>query len=149
MAKTDLLRNIFLFHDLTIDELALIEAISQEEHINQGTIIFREGAVGDKFYIIVSGAIKISQQIPGMGEEALAILKSGEYFGEMSLIDNATRSASAIAETDTILQTITKADFEDLLFSYKEIAYKLLWIFCRTLSSHLRNMNRKLTDLFQ
>ena len=149
MTKPELFKDVYLFRDLTYDELTLFEAISQEEHIKKGTIIFREGNPGDKFYIIMSGSVKISQQIPGMGEEALAVLKKGEHFGDMSLMDNTVRCASAIAEEDTVVKTIAKADFDDLLFSYKEIAYKLLWVFCRTLSSHLRNTNKKLTDLFQ
>ncbi len=149
MIEDDLLRKIFLFRDLTSDELALVEAISQEEQFKKGTTIFREGTTGDKFYFVISGAIKLCQQIPGMGEEALVVIKSGEHFGEMSLMDNTVRSASAIADEDSVLKTITKVDFDDLLFSYKEIAYKLLWVFCRTLSSRLRNTNKQLTDLFQ
>jgi CRP-like cAMP-binding protein len=79
-----------------------------------------------------------------MGEEALAILEPGDYFGEMALIDDAPRSADAITNTTCVVGTITKAAFEDLLFMHKDLAYDLLWSFVRTLSSRLRETNEKM-----
>ena len=64
--------------------------------------------------------------VPGMGEEALAVLKSGAYFGEMALIDDFPRSAHAIVHEKCRLFVIRKEDLEDLLFVDRDLAYELL-----------------------
>jgi len=143
-----LLRKIKLFEDLTEEELRRIEAICQQERLAKDTVVFKEGEEGDKCYLITEGAVRISKFIPGVGEEALAVLKAGDYFGEMALIDNFPRSAYAIANADTTCLTISKAALDRLLAEDKEIAYKLLWTFCRTLSARLRETNEKISAFF-
>ena len=96
-------------------------------------------------YVILSGAVRISRQVPGMGEEALAVLRAGNYFGEMSLIDESPRSADAKAHESCELLVLKKDDLEDLLFVDRDLAYDLLWSFVRTLSGRLRETNDKMT----
>jgi CRP-like cAMP-binding protein len=110
-------------------------------------MIFKEGDQGDKMYLILDGAVRISRQVPGMGEEALAVLKTGTYFGEMALIDDFPRSADARAHEACRLFVIRKEDMEDLLFVDRDLAYDLLWTFVRTLSARLRSTNDKMTFL--
>ena len=107
--------------------------------------IFQEGEKGDKFYLIIDGAVRISRFVPGMGEEALAVLRPGAYFGEMALIDDSPRSAHAIVHEKCRLFVIRKEDLEDLLFVDRDLAYELLWNFVRTLSARLRETNDKMT----
>ena len=85
-------------------------------------------------YLILSGAVRISRQVPGMGEEALAVLRAGTHFGEMALIDDFPRSADARAHEACRLFVVRKEDMEDLLFVDRDLAYDLLWSFVRTLS---------------
>jgi CRP-like cAMP-binding protein len=144
----EILKKIYFFEGLTQKELSEITKICQNVSYKKGDIIFKEGSFGDKFYIITKGAIRISKVIPNIGEEALAVLKSGDYFGEMALIDDFPRSADAIANEDAVLMTISKSDLDNLLYFNKEIAYKLLWTFCRTLSTRLRETNEKLVGFF-
>jgi CRP-like cAMP-binding protein len=92
--------------------------------------------------------VRISTIVPGVGEEALTILREGEYFGEMALIDDAPRSASAIANDDTILLLIKKDNFRKLLTQETGIAYKLLWVFTKTLSARLRKTDEQLKSIF-
>ena len=94
--------------------------------------------------MIINGAVRISQAISGTGEEALTILGKGDYFGEMALIDESPRSADVIIHENSELLVISKKDFDDLLFFNKEIAYKMLWAFVRTLSRRLRETNDKI-----
>lgn len=148
MEITKLFRSIYLFKDLSEEELALISAITAEREFSQGEVVFKEGEVGDAFYVVLEGKIRISKFVAGVGEEALAILEKGNYFGEMALIDEFPRSASAIAHIDCRLLMMDKADFTSLLSNHKEIAYKLLWVFCRTLSQRLRETNEKIAGLF-
>ncbi|MCA1663957.1 MAG: cyclic nucleotide-binding domain-containing protein, partial [Myxococcales bacterium] len=119
---------------------------SEEEH-KGATTIFEEGDKGDKFYLIIDGAVRISRMVTGMGEEALAVLKAGAYFGEMALIDYFPRSAHAIVHEKCRLFVIRKEDLEDLLFVDRDLAYELLWNFVRTLSGRLRETNDKMTFL--
>src|SRR4029077_13955557 len=82
---------------LSSKELRLLAAFSSEEMFKAGQNIFMEGERGDKLYILLDGQVRISKFIPGVGEEALAILERGDFFGEMALIDRAVRSADAKA----------------------------------------------------
>jgi hypothetical protein len=142
-----LLARINLFSGLQPSYLRHIANLGLEENYDPGALIFAEGAQGDKVYLILSGAVRISRQVPGMGEEALAVLRAGTYFGEMALIDNFPRSADARAHEACRLFVIRKEDLEDLLFVDRDLAYDLLWSFVRTLSSRLRETNDKMTFL--
>src|SRR5450432_2892679 len=92
----EILAQIDLFSGLPSGHLRRVVDIGLEEAYRSNATIFSEGEPGDKFYLIVEGAVRISRIVPGMGEEALAVLRPGAYFGEMSLIDDAPRSAHAL-----------------------------------------------------
>jgi CRP/FNR family cyclic AMP-dependent transcriptional regulator len=143
----EILAQIDLFVGLPAAHLQRFVDIGSEETHKGNTTIFEEGSVGDKFYLVVGGAVRISRVVPGMGEEALAVLRPGAYFGEMSLIDDAPRSAAAIAHEKTKLFVIARRDLEDLLFVDRDLAYDFLWNFLRTLSRRLRATNDKMTFL--
>ena len=83
----------------------------------------------------------------GLGEEALAILRDGQAFGEMSLIDEGPRSADALAHEGSRLLVIEKEALEDLLFVDRDLAYDFLWKMVRMLSSRLRETTNKMTFL--
>jgi len=141
------LREIYLFKNLSDRALGEVAALAYTEEYAKGERIFSENDPGNKFYLILSGEVRISKNILGIGEEALAILKEGSYFGEMALIDDAVRSADAIAERRCVLSVITRQDFEQFLSENRDLAYELLWTFVRTLSGRLREMNAKMTFL--
>ncbi|UCG29362.1 MAG: cyclic nucleotide-binding domain-containing protein [candidate division WOR-3 bacterium] len=148
MKEKDVLSQVYLFRELTPGEMERLLSISKEKKVKKNEIVFREGDIGDAFYLIVTGSVRISTLVPGVGEEALTILKEGEYFGEMALIDDAPRSASAIANDDAMLLCIGKDDFRKLLERQTDIAYKLLWIFTKTLSARLRKTDEQLKSIF-
>ncbi|MES1204740.1 MAG: cyclic nucleotide-binding domain-containing protein [Pseudomonadota bacterium] len=143
----ELLSKVHMFEGLQPAYLRRIAAIGTREQHATGTTIFSEGAVGDKMYLILSGAVRISRDIAGMGEEALAVLRPGNYFGEMSLIDDSPRSADAKSHEACEVFVIRKEDLEDLLFVDRDLAYDLLWNFVRTLTGRLRETNDKMTFL--
>jgi CRP/FNR family transcriptional regulator, cyclic AMP receptor protein len=143
----EILAQIDLFNGLPQGHLRRVVDIGVEEQYRTGATIFPEGTPGDKFYLIVEGAVRISRVVPGMGEEALAVLRPGNYFGEMSLIDDAPRSATAMCHERCRLFVINRRDLEDLLFVDRDLAYELLWNWVRTLSRRLRATNDKMTFL--
>lgn len=136
-----------LFKGLSDRHLLRLTGIGREERFKRGDYIFREGDPGDKFFLVLEGAVRISRMVPGMGEEALSILRHGQAFGEMSLIDDAPRSADAIAHEKCRLYVVIKEDMEDLLFVDRDLAYDFLWKMVRLLSTRLRETTDKMTFL--
>jgi CRP-like cAMP-binding protein len=145
--RVERLAKVALFQGLTRPALELIARVANEESHGLGTLIFQHGQAGDKLYMILDGRIRISRDVPGMGEEALAILGPGAVFGEMALIDSAPRSADAKVHERCRLLALPKDAFEDLLFLHKDLAYEVLWSFVRMLTVRLRETNDKLTFL--
>ncbi|MEO7734836.1 MAG: cyclic nucleotide-binding domain-containing protein [Kofleriaceae bacterium] len=143
----EILAQIDLFNGVPLTHLRRVVDIGLEEQYRSSATIFAEGSPGDKFYLIVEGAVRISRIVPGMGEEALAVLRPGAYFGEMSLIDDAPRSATVVCHERCRLFVVHRKDLEDLLFVDRDLAYELLWNWVRTLSRRLRATNDKMTFL--
>jgi len=145
MSRTvDLLTPIPLFADLADDELTKIAELCESKSYESGEYIFREGEPGNRLFIIVDGGVRISREIPGAGEEALAVLKRGALFGEMAVFDRSERSTDAISHGGTTVLTISRAEFEMLLDFNRALAYKVLWAMVRMLSGRLRSTNDSL-----
>ena len=142
----ELLKKIHLFENLTEPELEKILKVCVKQPVARDAVIFKEGDPGDRCYIITLGSVRISKYIPNVGEEALAVLKPGDYFGEMALVDNFPRSANAIANEDTDVFAINKTDLDRVLIADRELGYKLLWTFTKTLSKRLRETNEKIAS---
>jgi CRP-like cAMP-binding protein len=145
--RIEQLRRIQLFSGLKQPALELIAKVATEETHALGTMIFQHGDAGDKLYLILDGKIRISRNVAGMGEEALAILGPGQVFGEMALLDESPRSADARVHDRCRLLAIPKDGFDDLLFLHKDLAYEVLWSIVRLLVHRLRETNDKLTFL--
>jgi CRP/FNR family cyclic AMP-dependent transcriptional regulator len=132
--KVLVLKSLNLFKDTPENILADLAPLMKEMQYEQGTEIFKEGETGDCMYIIQQGNIKIHK-----GNTALAILKEKEVFGELSLLDADTRSASATADTDCILYKIDQEPFYELMDERPEVAKGFIKILCQ----RLRTMNEK------
>ena len=148
MVDLGLLKKVTLFEGLNHAQLAKVAALGEQRKIAAGAFIFRENTQGEEMYLIEEGKVRISKTVPGIGEEALAILEPGSYFGEMAVMDDAPRSADAIAHISCTLQVITKESLDQLMFIDKEIAYILLWTFVRTMAGRLRETNEKIKAFF-
>ena len=142
------LRHCALFESLSADQLEKVAEIASPRDYQAGEGIFREGSLGDEMYVVVTGTVRISKEIPGAGEEALTLLGPGSYFGEMAAIDDASRSADAVAHTGCSLLAVRREDLDRVMFLDKDLAYALLWAFVRTLSSRLRETSEKLRSFF-
>ena len=108
-----------------------------------GEAIFREGDESDAAYLIVSGNIRIVKGNGPASQKELAVVRAGEYIGEMGAIDNQPRSASAIAEDTVVCAPITPAEFMNMLRGDSEEAIELLKI----LFERLRQASRKLAGI--
>ena len=142
------LKEIELFSGLTSHHLEALASITEDREYPAGTVLFEEGATGDELFMVLKGKVRISKMVEGVGEEALAILEPGTYFGEMALISDLARSAHAICSTPCEMGVIRREAFEQLLFLDKDLAYELLWTFVRTLSARLAETNDKIKAFF-
>ncbi len=142
------LRACPLFQTLSTEQLARVASITSRRELPGGATIFAEGAVGDEMYVVLSGRVRISKRLPGVGEEALAILEPGAWFGEMAMIDDSPRSADALAHTSCALAVLRREELEQLMFVDKDLATVVLWAFVRTLSERLRETNEKIQGFF-
>lgn len=145
MERSTQIRNVQLFSSLADHAISQVSAISHEETHRKGDVLFEYGDPGDKLYLILEGQIRVGRTIPGLGEEALAVLGPGEVFGEMALLDESPRSADATVHSKCRLLAIAKDDFDDLLFRDKALAYEVLWSTVNLLVSRLRATNDKVT----
>src|SRR2546423_15399464 len=144
----EILRKVALFEGLTNAQLRKLASALREIDFEGSTHIFRKGDAGTSMFIIAEGKVRISKMVPGIGEESLAILEKGQYFGEMSLIEDGPRSADAIAHSSCKLYQLERDRLDQVMFTDKELAYVLLWTFVRTLSARLRETNDKIRAFF-
>ncbi len=138
------LRTVAIFKDLDDGELARVAEVCRTVEFKSGEHIFREGEHGNRLFLILEGEVRISRDVPGSGEEALAVLKPGALFGEMAVFDRSERSTDAISNGPCKCLTISRSDFELLLDFNRDIAYKVLWACTRLLSARLRSTNDSL-----
>lgn len=126
-------------------ELAELAHLVEGERFAAGDRIFSEGETGDRLYLVADGKVRISRQIPGLGEEALTILDVGEVFGEMAWIDARPRSADAIAHVGgcTVLG-IARSDLDETLGASPDVGARFLKLVCQVLCRRVRSMNHQL-----
>lgn len=112
----------------------------------KGAVIFQEGQVERSMGIIVSGQIDITKADQQLKATVLARLRAGQTFGEMSLIDDEPRSATAVAASDSVILFITKDNFLRLSRELPPLAFAVLWKVSRQLSQRLRRASGQLVD---
>jgi len=136
--KVLILKSLNIFSESPETILSELAPLMQEVEVESGTLLFSEGDIGDCMYIIYKGQIKIHK-----GATTLAILKEKEVFGELSLLDSETRSASATANTDCFLFKIDQEPFYELVETRPEVAKGFIKILCQ----RLRAQNEKAVAL--
>ena len=102
----ELLSRIEIFQDLKEKELSILKNRMERKEFPKGTIIFQEGDEGKEMYIVLSGSIGISVRLPDSTELPLAQIQAGNFFGEMSIIEQAPRSATCRTLEDSVLLTL-------------------------------------------
>jgi len=108
------LREVALFQGLGELDLGEILRISEGVHVDRGEYVFAEGEQGDHFYIIVHGSVELKKST-GDGSRRLAVLRAGQAFGEMALLNQTPRSASACAVEDLYLLSVSRVAFGRML----------------------------------
>ena len=128
MAHEEFLRRVPIFANCTPEEVAAISEVAQESGFQPGQIIVTQGTPGQAFYLILSGRVEIIRD-----GQSLGAFGPGDFFGEMSLLDSAPRSATIKALEATTCLMLSSWDFKALLERYPSIAVKLLEVLSRRL----------------
>ncbi len=128
----DFLRGYYLFEAITEDQREQIAAHSSLISLNVGETLFYQGSLGESFYIIIEGTVKVH-----IGPHVFSTMHAGDSFGELSLLDNQTRSASVTAIEKTSLIEIVKEEFNRLLGIGTDFAQAML----RLMVKRNRTMN--------
>ncbi len=129
------------FSDFNDDEIVEIFKLASIEMYSAGNVIFREGAVGNKLYIVQKGRVHILKGDPEGSSVEVVALKQGDCFGEMAIIDSAPRSASAISIGESTLLGINEALLRTL---QPQLCMKLY----RNIASVIADNLRTMTDQF-
>ncbi|MDZ4744103.1 MAG: ATP-binding protein [Verrucomicrobiota bacterium] len=118
-----------LFIGVPQDFLSNIEGGFQKIDLAPSEIIFREGDKGDCLYLIEDGQVKITKNTTGSSEQVLSVLQPNDFFGEMAVLDQKPRSATATTVSHCILWQISQAQFQAIIVNrYPEIAVNLISI---------------------
>ncbi|TAN37507.1 MAG: cyclic nucleotide-binding domain-containing protein [Nitrospirae bacterium] len=138
------LMRIPIFEGLDSKELRQIENIlHQREYAKQETIFF-QGEPGLGMYIIIQGDVDI---ISEPEKHQLAELHEGDFFGELSLLDESPRTASAVAKDPSRLLCLFQSDLNDLITRNPGLGVKILVQLARTIGARLRKTNDHVTEL--
>ena len=132
MAKYEIesIKNIPLFASLTDEELRHVSDKLVVKRFQKNEIILQEEDTNEYMYIIMNGKVKVVQTTEDGKEILLAIHQSGDFFGEMSLIDGKTSPATVIATENSTAAILSKKDFYSLMETQKKVLDNLLLILC-------------------
>jgi CRP/FNR family transcriptional regulator, cyclic AMP receptor protein len=130
-------RRVALFSELGNGELEALARAMTPRSVPAGSTIIRESEPGDLFFVILRGEVKVFVDSPDGREVVLSHLQTGDFFGEMALLQGETRSASVTALTDCELAVLARAEFLAVLARDFSLTRKIL----ETLSSRLRKAN--------
>ena len=126
----DLLKRVPIFSDLDGKELDRIAASMKQRTFNAGDTVTAEGQTGIGFFVIDSGEAKVT-----VGGQERRTLGPGDYFGEVALLNETTRTATITAETELRCYGMTSWEFRPLVETHGSIAWKLLQAMSKTYQS--------------
>jgi len=133
----DFLHQVTFLQDLDDQTLSILAALLVSRRIKSGAVIFRELDASDALYIVEQGGVVVSKHVAGEVDIVLTRFHPGDFFGEMGLFDAAPRSATAHAESDTILWQLGRDAFGRILSDHPAMAaricYRLVTVFIQRL----------------
>jgi CRP-like cAMP-binding protein len=135
------LKNVPLFSTMPPDTLAWVAEAADETSCPSGQVIFEKDSQGDSMYVIADGSVRIHD-----GDKTLASLPSGAFFGELSILDGETRSATATAETDCLLLVIRQNSFRRILSNRFDVTENLLKILVRRIREQSTQSQQQKND---
>jgi diguanylate cyclase (GGDEF)-like protein len=143
------LKKSVIFSNLSGLELDAVVSFLEPRSMKKGEVVFSEGAVGEEMFVIVSGRIGAwVAQADGTQRWSFE-LGTGDFFGEMSIIANETRSATIVIQEDAKLLTLHGVDFYRIVFEYPMIGAKILNTIRKVQNSWFEQISKHLGDIMR
>ena len=137
-----LLKQSTVFSSVRTDDLRVLAPFLQSQDFVAGDTVFHQGDMGEHMYLIESGVVGIYLDEPGKDRVELTQFSRGECFGEMGLLDELPRSATAEVIEDAVLLALEKERLRGLIANHPELALGML----KSLSLKIRVVDEKLCD---
>jgi CRP-like cAMP-binding protein len=133
-APTELLRKVWLFERCSRSELSLIAKTATPVDVGAGKVLAREGEAGREFFVIKSGCVEASR-----GGNRIGVLRTGNFFGEMALLDRQPRAATVVAVEPTELLVLTPQQFTAIVETMPSVDRKIMSV----LASRVRELEER------
>lgn len=153
MSVVSVLKQADIFDELSSTQLELVASICAERHYQAADVIFEENTPGDEMYVIANGTVEIQVDPSLIGRKSdnemhtIATLRRGQSFGEVSLVDEGLRSASArCAQQDTHLVVIPREKLMLLCDTYPQLGYRLMRNLAADLAMKIRNTDLQVRE---
>ncbi len=143
LSNLDLIRRVFLFSTFTPAQAEALAATVSKQRFKRGEILVEQGKKTDALYIVLTGRIRVLMTDSKGREVILATLSSGDYVGEMSLIDNAPHSATVVADQQVDVLVLGRDSFLRCLGENSEMAHAVM----RVLVQRLRKASENISSL--
>ena len=144
LSTIELLSRVPLFEELSRRELAALEKILHRREYIRNELIFKLGELGVGMYIVQQGKVSI---MSNSEEHELAEMNDGDFFGEIALLDESPRSATAIAKTDCIVFGFFQPDLFGLIARDPRLGMKIVLRVARHVGQRLRTTNERLIEM--
>ncbi len=136
------LKNIEIFADLSVNELAAVASVTEEAAFDEMEMVFREGEIGDTLFLILEGEVAVIKDCNAEREFELDSIGPGDYFGEMALFGDDRRSATIRVKKNARFLTLNKQELQEIVREYPQIALHV----CRVLSMRIRRLHGKISN---
>lgn len=143
--KPGVMRRVKILAELNDQQLERFVQFMEILSVRQWHEIVKTGDPGDSMYLVLEGELRVRMMIAGK-ESILATLMAGEFFGDISLFDQGTRSADVVANKDSVLLKISATNFDRLLSKAPELAAPFLFCISKTLVARIRADNKRYKD---
>jgi len=142
-----MMQSVPVLRELGRRELAEVEAILEKQSYPPGEVVFREGDPGTGVYVVLSGSVEVSQNDGGGGHVVLSELHPGSFFGELALLDDTARTATATAAEATELALLRRSALLGLAEEKPQLGVKVVMNLSQIVADRLRRTNRALKEV--
>ncbi|MDD5675653.1 MAG: cyclic nucleotide-binding domain-containing protein [Chitinivibrionales bacterium] len=146
-ALIDLVRELPVFQDCSLSQLVQIERVMHKRLYRKDEIVFNEGEPGAGMYIVIHGEVAIRKRVAAEKQIVLAVIGTRHFFGELALLDEIPRSASAVAVEETELLAFCKPDLERIVLRNPKLGVTILRNISRLVCKRLIKTNQNVETL--
>ncbi|MBN2535489.1 MAG: GGDEF domain-containing protein [Spirochaetales bacterium] len=143
----EFLKTVHILSSLSEEEIRIIAKRLNLIRVREGDILCKEGEEGNELYIIREGEIIGSIQLPSGKQKEIVVFHPGDFFGEMSIFENAPRSATCHAKQKGKIYRLHKNDFFSIIKSEPGIAIKMMYRMLNITTQRLRKTSKFLSDM--